>query len=73
MTQRELQPTTEDHSRSIKVGTWMSQVAVVLVMIPSAYRLVNEPLHWGDAAMLLVGTGLVAFHIARLVRLHRVP
>lgn len=72
MTQRERKSTTEDDRRSIKLGSWMSLGAVVLVMTPSAYRLVNEPFHWGDATMLLVGSVLVVFHIVRLVHLHRI-
>lgn len=45
MKQRKQEPMTEDRRTSIKMGSWMSLVAVVLVMTPSVYRLVNEQFH----------------------------
>jgi hypothetical protein len=73
MKQREQERVTEDRNASIRLASWMSLVAVVLVMIPSVFRLISEPFHWGDAAMVTAGTALAAFHIVRLARLKRTP
>jgi hypothetical protein len=62
-------PMTEDRRSSIRLGSWMSLVVIVLVMAPSAYRAFGGTAHWGDTAMLVAGTGLAAFHVVRLVRL----
>ncbi|MFB9651930.1 hypothetical protein [Pseudarthrobacter oxydans] len=64
---------TEDRRTSIRLGSWMSLVAVVLVMAPSAYRAFSGTSHWGDAAMLVTGAGLAAFHVVRLIRLGQAP
>jgi hypothetical protein len=73
MKQPELGPMTEDDRVSGKIGAWMGLVVTVLVMIPSLYRLANEPFHWGDAGMLVAGRGLIVFHMVRLTRLKRLP
>ena len=73
MKRREQERLTEDRRASIKLGSWMSLVAVILVMSPSVFRLITEPFHWGDAAMVTAGTALAALHIVRLARLKRMP
>ena len=73
MNQYEKRPMTEDRRTSIRLGSWMSLVVVVLVMAPSAYRAFSGTAHWGDAAMLAAGTGLAAFHVVRLIRLKPAP
>lgn len=73
MRQRETTPKTDDERRSFEAGALMGVGAAVLVMIPSLYRLLNGPFQWVDAALVAGGTGLIVFHIARLVRLRRSP
>ena len=71
MKQRKQEPMTEDRRTSIRLGSWMSLVVVVLVMAPSVYRAFGGTAHWGDAAMLAAGTGLAVFHVIRLIRLRQ--
>lgn len=71
MKQRVQEPLSEDRLTSIQPGFWISLVVVVLVMSPSVYRLISEPFHWGNAAMVTAGMTLSAFHIVRLVHLKR--
>lgn len=73
MKRHEQWPMTEDRRTSIRLGSWMSLVVVVLVMAPSAYRAFSGTAHWGDTAMLVAGTGLAAFHAVRLIRLKQAP
>jgi hypothetical protein len=44
---------------------------MLLVMVPTFYRLANHESSWWDAVFLTIGAGLIAFHMSRLVRLRR--
>ncbi|MGK3649125.1 hypothetical protein [Pseudarthrobacter enclensis] len=62
---------TRDQQVNIKFSSWASSVAMLLVMVPTFYRLANHESSWWDAVFLTIGAGLITFHMSRLVRLRR--
>lgn len=62
---------TRDQRVNIKFSAWASSVVLLLVMVPTFYRLANNESSRWDAVFLTIGAGLITFHMSRLVRLRR--
>lgn len=62
---------SRDEQVNIRFSAWASSVVALLVMAPSVYRLATGAFAGWDLAFIVVGIGLIGFHMVRLRRLRR--
>ena len=70
-TSRDSEAKSPEEQRRIRFSAWIGIGLAALIMVPAVYRLATEPPRWADAIFVSLGMGLIIFHSARAIRLHK--